>query len=898
MREEEITFGALLRRYRLRAGLTHEALAERAEVSAAAIAALERGRRHHPYPHTVSRLAEALDLSSEERTAFGALASARGAHAILPPPGIPRKAPAYNLPAPRTRLIGRERDVATLVELVPVHPGRLVTLTGVGGSGKTRLALRVADDLVEAFPDGVWLVDLSPTADPALVATAVAKSLGVPEAPGAPLIDTLTSWLRTQTLLIVLDNCEHVLDGCAQVVEPLLTACPGARILATSREPLQLAGERQWRVQPLAVPDPDQPASFEELAGFPAMQLVEDRAQAVDASFRLTTENAVTVAKICARLDGIPLALELAAAWARVLSVGQILERLDDSLRLLTGGSRVAPTRQQTLRATLDWSYDLLTEPERAMFRRLAVFAGGWTLGATEAVCAGDGIDAAEVLDLLTALVDKSLVVMDQQNELVRYRLLESVREYGLEQLKARGEEAATRRAHAEYYVAFAEAADLHSPAAGGWSHRLEADYANLHAVLVWSQEADEGADALLRLVAALGRFWHIQGHTGEGSAWSRASLALPEAAQHTELQAGALYSAGMLAWEQGDHAAARTFLEASVASRREITDRRGLAHALSILGAVLSDLGEMTAADDAIRESIAHFNDTGDAWGLGTSLHFLGTAAFRQGDLARARRCYEESIVQCRQAADTAMTAYVLRHLGYVAQTEGRHDEVLRHISESLVLNQAIHDLRGVAACVAALATLAVTQGQSALAARLSGLTAVLLKQAGATAVHPTDRPHHEHAVAAARAALGADAFTASWTEGDALTVDAALALTSACLVEAVGGWRPLDNGNGGPAATVAQVLTVARLPNRSESRGDAVPTESLTTPLTRREQEVARLLAQGYTDRQIADALTIAPSTVGTHVHHLLAKLGAQSRWQVADRAIERGLLRARPG
>ena len=322
----------------------------------------------------------------------------------------------------------------------------------------------------------------------------------------------------------------------------------------------------------------------------------------------------------------------------------------------------------------------------------------------------------------------------------------------------------------------------------GEWSRRLEADYANLRAALAWSQEADEGAGYLLRLVATLGRFWHTQGHAGEGSVWSRAAVALPEGAQHAEVQARALYSAGMLAWEQGDLTAARAFLEASVARRREVDDRRGLAHALSILGAVLSDLGEMTAADDVIQESIAYFRAVGDAWGLGTALHFLGTAAFRLGDLARARRCYEESIVQCRRVADKPTTAYVLRHLGYVAGAEGRHDEALRHISESLALNQEIHDSRGVAACVAALAGLAVTEGEPALAARLSGLAAVLLERAGATALHPTDRPHHEHTLAAARAALGADLFAAAREEGRALTIDAALALVSTRLGQTVG--------------------------------------------------------------------------------------------------------------
>ncbi|MGH2604632.1 MAG: ATP-binding protein, partial [Dehalococcoidia bacterium] len=354
-------------------------LAEQAGLTASAIGALERGTRRRPYPNTIRLLSAALGLSEEEAAAFTAAAPRRGDAQSGGMSPAPSGRSLSNLPVQRTALIGRRREVAELSKLLRHRKTRLITMTGVGGSGKTRLALHVAGEVQDAFADGVWVVELASVTDPTLAAQAVAAALGVPEAPGVPLIDSLVTVLRSRTLLLVLDNCEHLLDACMHLVDRLLATCPGVRILATSREVLQVAGERQWRVLPLPVPDPEQPTSIEELAGYPSVQLFVERAKAA-AGFRLTAANAAAVAQICTRLAGIPLALELAAARVRVLGVEQIVERLDDALRLLTGGSRAAPTRQQTLRAAMDWSYELLTAPERALFRRLTVFAGGCDL--------------------------------------------------------------------------------------------------------------------------------------------------------------------------------------------------------------------------------------------------------------------------------------------------------------------------------------------------------------------------------------------------------------------------------------------------------------------------------------------------------------------------------------
>ena len=458
MDDRATDFGAQLRRYREGAGLTQEALAERAGLAPSAVAALERGRRKRPYPHTVRRLAAALRLDPEQRAPFEAAGHRPRTSGV---PALPvdetagragagredvrgqgreetvagQPAPPSNLPAPRTALFGRAGEAAAVADLVGRGEECLITLTGVGGVGKTRLALQVAVALRDrpgAFPGGVWLVELAPVADPTLVPHAVAAALGVREAPGEAPLDALVTFARPRALLLVLDNCEHLLDACAALAERLLAACPAMRILATSREPLQVAGEVQRRVAPLAVPDPDQPSPVEDLAGYPAVQLFVARARAVAPDFALTPETAAAVAQVCARLAGIPLALELAAARVGVLSAAQIAARLDDCLRLLTGGSRAGPTRQQTLRAALDWSHDLVAAPERVAFRRLAVFAGGFDLEAAEAVCgdvggrrAGDAtapgasrppppvLRPSEVLDALSHLVHRSLVVAE-----------------------------------------------------------------------------------------------------------------------------------------------------------------------------------------------------------------------------------------------------------------------------------------------------------------------------------------------------------------------------------------------------------------------------------------------------------------------------------------------------
>src|SRR5829696_434443 len=447
-----------------------------------------------------------------------------------------------NLPLQLTGLVGREREISEVGRLLA--EARLLTLTGPGGSGKTRLALAVASEVVEGYEDGAWLVELAPLSDPELVPEAVASVLGVREATGSPLLETLAEHLVSKSMLLVLDNCEHLIDASASLAEVLLRRCPNLSILATSREGLGITGEATFAVPPLSLPDPRRLPDPEMLPRYEATRLFVERVRAVKQDFSLTEGNAVAVAQVCYRLDGIPLAIELAAARARVLSVEQISSRLDDSFRLLTGG-RAVLARHRTLTATMDWSHELLSTEEKALFRGLSVFAGGWTLEAAEAVCNGEGLEREDLLDLLASLVDRSLVLVSERDGEVRYRLLEVVRQYAAEKLEVAGEAGPLGERHAKYYLALAEDAEpeLRGARYGAWLGRLEAEHGNLRAALRWFLYRDE-AELALRLAGALGEFWYLSGQVSEGRQWLEEALAGREAASEA-VQAKALTWAG-----------------------------------------------------------------------------------------------------------------------------------------------------------------------------------------------------------------------------------------------------------------------------------------------------------------------------------------------------------------
>ncbi|MGI8826159.1 MAG: ATP-binding protein [Chloroflexota bacterium] len=490
----------------------------------------------------------------------------------------------HNLPAEVASFVGRERELAEIKRIL--RRTRLLTLTGAGGSGKTRIALRVSADMVQSFPDGVWLAQLAPVADSALVPRTVAAALGVHGIPGKSLLATLTIALASRRLLLVLDNCEHVVGTTARLVEALLHACPYLRILTTSREPLRIPGEVMWRAPSLAVPEVGVHLSPEALAQVEAVALFLDRARARQPDFTLTNDNAPAVAAICRQLAGLPLGIELAAAQMGSLAPEQIATRLDDALRLLGGGSRVLP-RQETLRATLDWSYALLSEAERAVFRRLAVFAGGFDMDAAEGVCSGEGIERAGVLALLVALVEKSLVEPQVQRREARYRLLEPVRQYALACLSAEGEADEVQRRHAHFFLEMAEAAEpsLMSGERAAAMERLATDEDNLRTALAWSRRATEGTDREtgLRLAGALMWFWNFRGEVNEGLEWLEASLAKGQEAAPA-VRARALYAACELAWLAGKNDLALARAEESEALWRALGNKRWLAYTLQSL--------------------------------------------------------------------------------------------------------------------------------------------------------------------------------------------------------------------------------------------------------------------------------------------------------------------------
>ncbi|MBI3461404.1 AAA family ATPase [Candidatus Acetothermia bacterium] len=487
------------------------------------------------------------------------------------------------MPCQLTSFIGREREMAEIKQLL--SSTSLLTLTGSGGCGKTRLALQVAADLLEEYPDGVWVVELAALSDPALVPQAVASTLDVREQPSRALMDTLTDYLKPKVLMLILDNCEHLLAACSQLADTLLRACPHLRILASSREGLGIAGEITWRVPSLAMPDSQRLPPMESLTQYEAVRLFIERAVAVLPTFQVTNPNAPAVAQICHRLDGIPLAIELAATRVKALSVEEIAVRLDDRFRLLIGGSRTALPRQQTLRAAIDWSFDLLSAVERILLCRLSVFAGGCTLEAAEEVCSGERIQKDEILDLVTHLVDKSLVWAQQHGGQTRYLLLETVRQYARDKLLEVGDSAHVRNHHLDYYLKLAERAEPHLVDSQSliWLEQLDWDYDNLRVAMEWASGSNQ-TEAGLGIAGALGEFWFVRGYFSEGRRWLDALLSKGKGAS-ASARAPALRTAGSMAWSQGDYSQTAAFYEEALALSRGLGDKRGIAWSLLGLG-------------------------------------------------------------------------------------------------------------------------------------------------------------------------------------------------------------------------------------------------------------------------------------------------------------------------
>jgi predicted ATPase len=609
-------------------------------------------------------------------------------HPDLPtefPPLLSPGAPRHNLPLAANALIGRESEQGEVLALLA--QARLVTLTGSGGVGKTRLALAVAGELVDQYVDGVWLVELAALAEERLVPQAVLEALGAREEAGRPLLATLSEYLKVRHLLLVVDNCEHLIAACAALAGALLRSCPRVRILATSREGLAVAGEQCYRVPSLPVPDPAHLPAPEELTEAAALFVIRARERRPD--FALTAANAPAIAEVCARLDGIPLALELAAARVDSLGVAGIVARLDDRFRLLTGGNRDVLPRQRTLRAALEWSYDLLSEPEQLLLDRLAVFAGGWTLAAAEAICAGDGVEQWEILDLLAGLVHKSLVQATEVAGDVRYGLLETVRQYGQERLGAAGNLELVRDGHLRWYMALAEEAAPHLWGAEqvAWLDRLETEHDNLRAALRWAQQRNATEEAL-RLAGSLGRYRGGRGYMVEGLGWLEGALAAGVSCSNGA-RALALMQAGDLASWQGEFERGATLLEESLALSRAMGDDLSAARAPYPLGQAFMREGEYARASPLFEEALALYQEAGDRLGAGFSLSGLAWLAFYRGEYDRAKAVTEESMAQFRQAGDRPALAYATSQLAHVVERRGTYDWALSLLDEALALWQ-----------------------------------------------------------------------------------------------------------------------------------------------------------------------------------------------------------------
>ena len=775
-----MSFGARLRSLREAAGLTQEELAMRAGLSPNAVSALERGVRKRPQPHTVRSLADALGLSEDERATLLAAVPKRSEAASSASEVSPKSLEMPTLPNPATPLLGRERELEEVKSLLTQQDVRLLTLTGIGGVGKTRLAVETAREVAELFLDGAAFVGLAPLADPSLFVSTVMRSLGVAEAQDRTPTEALVNHLRDKNLLLVLDNLEHLLEAVPEVAA-LVEACPGLVVLVTSRAPLRIRGEREYPVPPLALPASTRSPSEEEVLAAPSGMLFAERARASSLGFEVTQENAAAVAAICWRLAGLPLALELAAAKARFLDPKTLLSRLDTALS--SAWARDLPERHRTVGAMLDWSHDLLSEPERELFRRLSVFSGGFTLGAAEAVGAepdapGDEGGSEEVLELLGVLVEQSLVLAEVGGSgPTRYRMLEPVRQYALQRLEESGEAEAARRRHATFYLALAEAAEPELKGAGQveWLGRLEREQGNLRAALSWLLERSD-ADAAAHLGYSLYVFWWIRGYHSEGRRWMEAVLAR-ESDLSPVGRAKASFVCGAMAMAQGDHSAAKTCYTESAALFEAARDVYGGARPRLGLGLLAMSRADAQQATQYLRESAKAASEAGDNFWAALSLSALGMVSLGQGKDDEARASLGEGMALAKRAGDRFSRYIALYNRSVFALRLGNHDRAAALFEEGLMFSLEVGDHANIAYCLEGLAAVAVARAEADRAALLLG-AAQRLREGFGSAVY-TYRPDHtlqESAMGTARARLGEPKFEEVWAKGEAMSFEQAI--------------------------------------------------------------------------------------------------------------------------
>jgi predicted ATPase/DNA-binding CsgD family transcriptional regulator/transcriptional regulator with XRE-family HTH domain len=884
-----------LRERRLRLHLSQAALAEALGVARNTVARWERNELEIRHPELVQialdRLEEAEPFAADKRSRSGRARSGtfdQQVRTYAPEEGD-GSAPVRNFPHEFTSFIGREQEITAVRRLLSTTP--LVTVSGAGGSGKTRFASQVARTLSERFPDGVYFIEFASLQFDELVPRAVASVLEVRERPDRPQQLTLQDAVRTRQLLLVLDNCEHLLEACARLIDTLLQAGPGIRILTTSREPLKVAGEVTWPLAPLSYPESSSNVAQVDLERFEATRLLVERARARHPDFVPSAADMSAIVSICQRLDGLPLAIELAAARLTALSCAQLATRLDEALPLLTTGVRTAPARQRTLRATVDWSHALLTPAEQVVFRRLAAFVGGWTLEAAESLVCADGSTTSSnnVLDLLQRLVDKSLVVREDGAGEPRFRFLETIRQYAAKRLAEAGEENLMRRRHLDWCVAMVVGlcGDGTTVVMADAFATLEQEHDNIRSALRWSIDAED-IETGLNLGAALYQFWYMHGHYSEGIArltellahpkgrrprrqrlsamlgrgllatlhgryaeaqeWLADSLALADDLGDVDQKSSVLHHLAKVATYRGEPARARAYQEQALHIKREIGNKLGQVIALVELGKL--DLVSGDAAGAAVhgQETLALARAEKFAWGEAGALLILGRVAHVQGDLARAQALLDKSLTLYRQLGHPQGIGFALTALGMLALGGRAPSRARDYLLEALTVVYRAGEALLIARLIEELGSLSARRNPVrvvTMAATASALRQKLGASASDPELSPEDHVRIEERLQVARRELGEPGFSAAWRAGQDLPVEEAIR----------------------EAASV---------------QADAVDAP-VRTHLTAREHEVAALVAQGCTNQQIAARLVFTEATAKKHVEHILAKLEFKSRAQI---------------
>ena len=805
-----------------------------------------------------------------------------------------------NLPAPVSSFIGRDRELAEVHALV--SGSRLVTLTGAGGAGKTRLALQVLAGLADGCRDEVWFADLAPLGDPGLVAVTVADVLGVLQEPGRPVLDTLVDAVGGRSLLVLLDNCEHVIGACAKLADALLRGCPKLALLATSRERLGIDGERVYRVPSMGTPADGDDA--EAIRASEAVRLLEDRAAAQGVALAWDWPAAELAGRICRRLDGIPLAVELAAARLRVMPAAELEARLDQRFAILTGGSRAALPRQQTLRAMVDWSWELLTGAERAMLACLSVFAGGFGLTAAEAVAAGPDAPAGEVLEHLGALVDKSLVQFDDTNTgMGRYRLLDTVRQYAADQLEEQGQAAAdgARIAHRDYYLALAEAAAPQLLAAdqAAWLDRLDTELGNLRAAIAFSLTQPD-PDPGLRLAASLRQYWRARGHAVEGADVLQALLDAPAAQVATLPRAQALAAAANLFQQVGSYAIAEDYCQEALAFARGAENNYLVGELLYLRAWILLRQGQRQAAVPLIESGLGLARQLGQPYLIGCLLSVRAHAIYAAGDHAGAARTLAEALLLFRRAGDRQHVATMLGNLGNYALSAGDLDAARRHLAESLDIFRTLNHRDGIAYQTLNLGLAEYLSGSSDAARALFAESLDLTRRMGMKALVPyaligVAMADHGRADPGQSARLHGAADQALGDLGRVLEpLEGRLAdLDRQRLCAAMGAEAFESEYAAGRALDLAQVVTALARTDTAAGQAQVAVSGAAASLLTPRELDVLKLVAHGLSNADIARRLVLSEHTVHRHLANILRKLGLSSRAAAAAWGVRTGLV-----